>query len=67
MTKIDTTAYSRNFGRNPRPNDYGLWIFFLGRNGSWTEFTWNGTYKVAASLAKAEGKQLGCTQISIAP
>ena len=66
MTKIDTTYYSRTFGRNPRPRDYALWIFNLGRNGSWTEFTWNGTYQTAARLAKAEAKQLGCTQISIA-
>jgi hypothetical protein len=65
MTKIDTTAYSRNFGRNPRPNDYGLWMFFLGCNGS--TFTWNGTYKVAASLAKAEANKWGYTKISIAP
>ncbi len=65
MTNIDTTNYSRKFGRNPRPNDYALWIFNLGLHGS--TFTWNGTYKVAARLAKAEAKQLGFTQISIAP
>lgn len=65
--KIDTSNFSSNFGRNPRPRDYALWMFFMGRNGAYTQFTFNGTYATAAKLAKAEAKSLGCQSISIAP
>lgn len=62
-TKINTSAYSENFGRNPRPNDYALWVFILGRD---SEFYWNGTYATASRLAKAEAKKLGFQSIRIA-
>jgi len=66
MTTIETTYYQQAFGRKPKSSDYALWIFNLGRQGAWTEFTWNGTYATAAKLAKAEAKRLGCTKISLA-
>lgn len=52
MTTIETTYYQQAFGRKPKSSDYALWIFNLGRQGAWTEFTWNGTYATAAKLAK---------------
>ena len=59
--KVDVQDYKNTFGSSPK--GLGNWLFSLGRNGSWTEFKWIGTYKVAKAFALKEAKQLGCDQV----
>ena len=59
--KVDEQDYKSTFGSSPK--GLGNWLFILGRDGSWTEFKFIGTYKLAKGFAVKEAKQLGCDQV----
>lgn len=67
MIKIDTTYYVRTFKRQPKPRDYGFWIFEMGGRGAWTTTSFTGYYRDAVKQARREAQALGCTMIHIAP
>lgn len=56
---VNTQEYRDSHGRNPKPSQYGLWIFAIERRGAFTTFSATGTYRDAVRAARAEAKLIG--------
>jgi hypothetical protein len=63
MTKIDTTEYTTAHGTTPK--GYGLWVFNLGRDGSWTTTQYTGSYADAKRRALREARSLKCDAVTV--
>jgi hypothetical protein len=61
--EVDRTQYEIAHGKSPRGT--GLWMFALGRNGAWTEFSFNGKFGDALRAAKQDAKSIGCTVVVV--
>jgi hypothetical protein len=65
-TTFDSFSADRYaFTHGHRPRGFGQWIFGLGRNGAWTNFTYTGTYSVAKAAALREARSIGCTDVTV--
>jgi hypothetical protein len=56
---VNTSQFRAAHGHNPRPSQYGLWMFQIERRGAYTLFQTTATYKDAIREAKAEAKMIG--------
>jgi hypothetical protein len=56
---VNTSQYLAAHGHNPRPSQYGLWMFMIERRGAYTTFQATATYREACRLAKAEARTIG--------
>ena len=58
--KVTTECYEAHTGHKPRPSQTGIWDFMIQRReGEFTEFRANGSYRAALREAKAEAKLIG--------
>lgn len=63
--KVDVENYKSTFGSSPK--GHGLWLFSLGRDGSWTDVSFQGLYNTAKAFALKEAKMLKCDSIVLQP
>jgi hypothetical protein len=55
------------FTHGKAPKGIGGWLFGLGRNGSWTEISYFGTFTEAKKQAMREARALGCDTVTVQP